>query len=320
MAVYRMVFRLLCLMLALLALAAVQTTPIQAQDAGGVTTTFTTRAKLRDGPGTEWYILGFYNSGTPIRLDGQAFAGNWVRGIVPDGKVGWVFSAALGLSRAEAAALPVVYRDDPFTLAAPAADAVPQPAVAVAQPEATAAPDDALVSTPIATVRPGVSSGAADNLVLPGVGPGRPSTNNNQYPFQAWNGDDGRLNMHDFFGGMAVYCVNSDFVPDDTYRYGGILVRATNGAELLYVPAATIANAWGQTVASGQATEIGSGGGVSALLFPDGQFQVNSFESSGKPTSFTWKGCRYVPRATNDNCAPGWDRNRSGECVHENLD
>lgn len=319
MTLYRMLIRLICLLLALFALAATGT-QIVAQDSGGLTTAFDARAKLRDGPGTDWYILGFYNPGTTITLDGQAYGGEWVRGIVSDGTVGWVFSAALEISLSEAAALPIVYQDDPFTLAAPAPAVPAAPVVVEPDAEATAAVGDTLVSTPIATVRPGLSNASADGLVLPGIGQGHPVTNNTQFPFQSWGGDDGRLNMNDFFGGMAVYCVSSNFVPDDTYRYGGILVRASNGAELLYAPASTIANAWGQTVASGSEVEVGSGGGVSLVLFPDGDFQVNSFESSGKPTSFRWKGCRYVPRATNDNCAPGWDRNNSGECVHENLD
>jgi uncharacterized protein YraI len=82
-------------------------------------TSFAQRGNLRTGPGVEWATAGTYDPGTPFRADGQAFSGAWVRGIAPDGTVGWVFAEALALPPADAAALRPVYLETPFTLSAP---------------------------------------------------------------------------------------------------------------------------------------------------------------------------------------------------------
>jgi uncharacterized protein YraI len=110
--------RKLILTVTLLALLIVFASAASAQD--GLSEVFTERANFRDGPSPEWVIVGTYNAGTPINLDGQAYGGTWVRGIVPDGTVGWVIVTALDLSpEAAIAQLPTVWVDDPFTLAAP---------------------------------------------------------------------------------------------------------------------------------------------------------------------------------------------------------
>jgi uncharacterized protein YraI len=97
-------------------------------------TSFAQRGNLRTGPGVEWATAGTYDPGTPFRADGQAFSGAWVRGIAPDGTVGWVFAEALALSPADAAALRPVYLETPFTLSAPQGG--PAPAAPAQQPAA----------------------------------------------------------------------------------------------------------------------------------------------------------------------------------------
>lgn len=100
---------------ALLVLLVVST--IQAQ---GTITAASIDANIRSGPGTEWRILGVAKPNTTIALDGQAFGGSWVRGITSTGITGWMFRANLAISEGEAAALPPVYIETPFTLSAPA--------------------------------------------------------------------------------------------------------------------------------------------------------------------------------------------------------
>ncbi len=97
---------------------------VQAQSSD-LLTTFATRANLRAGGGVDWRVLGTYDAGTPIRLDGQAFDGEWVRGIVPDGTVGWVLAASLNISADQAAGLRGIWVDDAFTLPAPGGGAAP---------------------------------------------------------------------------------------------------------------------------------------------------------------------------------------------------
>ncbi len=108
---------------------------------GGLLTSLARDAKFRDGPGTDYFILGVVKAGTTILLDGQAPGGGWVRGITPDGKVGWVINSAVSASADQIAALPKVWTDVPFTLGAPAGNGgveVAAPAAAAANP--TAAP------------------------------------------------------------------------------------------------------------------------------------------------------------------------------------
>jgi uncharacterized protein YraI len=102
-------------------------------------TTFASRANMRAGGGVDWRIIGTYDAGTPIRLDGQAFEGNWVRGIVPDGTVGWVLTESLNITQAQAAGLRGIWVEDPFSLPAPAGGPAPASAPASApQPPASA--------------------------------------------------------------------------------------------------------------------------------------------------------------------------------------
>jgi uncharacterized protein YraI len=158
---------------------------------GDQLTTLTARTNLRSGPGLEWAIVGTYDGGTPIRLDGQAFEGGWVRGIVPDSTVGWVINTAVPLERDQTALLRQVWVDTPFTLSAPAgAPARPPeqppapPAQQPAQPQAAApaAPAAGGVETSIAAplnlrAEPGTSGSVirridpAERLVVDGRSP-----------------------------------------------------------------------------------------------------------------------------------------------------
>ncbi|MBZ0297118.1 MAG: hypothetical protein K8L99_31455 [Anaerolineae bacterium] len=299
---------------------------------GDVTTNITDRVKLRYGPGLEWTILGYYEAGTPMRLDGQAYEGEWVRGILPDGQYGWVISSALAISQGEAAGLPTVWVDTPFTLpppggAAPAAEAAPE----------EAAPEDGAPAEPVTIpAASGVSANDLSNLAfapvpgpytmpLPGLDATDPVYN---FPFKQWGDDDGRTNYHVGLDGMAVYCVNSGFVPEETYRNGGILVKDSNYEPILYVPVGTIAVGYQSMLASGQNTLLGTSKRtwhgdqpVALYLLAGGNFQVNFINSSGGMSDFEFSRCRPIPRETNDGCPPGWDVPPwGGDCVHADFD
>lgn len=88
--------------------------------AQGTITSAVVATNVRSGPGTEWRILGTAAAGTTIALDGQAYGGNWVRGITSGGLVGWMYRENLAIDGGAAAALPPVYLETPFNLPAPA--------------------------------------------------------------------------------------------------------------------------------------------------------------------------------------------------------
>ncbi len=122
-----------------------------------------TRTNVRAGGGVEWRILGTYDAGTPIRLDGQAFEGTWVRGIVPDGTVGWVLTDSLNISREQAVGLRAIWVDEPFGLSAPGGG--PAPASAPAQPadQAPAQPQTA-ASAPVSPPAGGIATTTANGV------------------------------------------------------------------------------------------------------------------------------------------------------------
>jgi uncharacterized protein YraI len=106
---------LLCLSMALLALTgagAAQSADMLARTA--------VASNVRSGPGVEWRLLGTAAAGTTVRLDGQAYSGNWVRGITSGGLVGWFFTNNLNISQDQAAGLRSIWVEVPFTLTAPA--------------------------------------------------------------------------------------------------------------------------------------------------------------------------------------------------------
>lgn len=107
---------LICFVLALMFII---TTSLVSAQSSDLTTSFASRSNLRAGPSVEWTILGTFDAGTTIRLDGQRFEGDWARGILPNGSVGWVYHQALSISREEVASLRNITLEEPFTLGAP---------------------------------------------------------------------------------------------------------------------------------------------------------------------------------------------------------
>jgi len=140
-----------------------------AQDVSDLSATLTSRTNLRAGPGVEWKILGTYDPGTPIRLDGRAPGGSWARGILPDGQVGWVLEGGLSLSPEQLATLRSVWTEDPFNLSAPAGGSAPRvpvesvPEQPAEQPPAPSAP---------VTVEGGISTVTTDRVNMR-VNPGQ---------------------------------------------------------------------------------------------------------------------------------------------------
>jgi hypothetical protein len=128
--------RLLILFLFLASLG----TPLAALAQAPLDTTITQNARLRSGPGTEWRIIAEVAAGSAVRLDGRAPGGGWVRGITQSGDVGWMVETALSASPDQIAALPSVWVDAPFNLAAPpAAGASSAPAESPETPAETPA-------------------------------------------------------------------------------------------------------------------------------------------------------------------------------------
>jgi hypothetical protein len=89
-----------------------------AQD--GFKTSTNSRVNIRSGPGVDWRIVGTAQPNTTVLLDGQAYAGSWVRGITSTGVTGWMFAENLNISPDQAAGLPTVLVETPFNLGAPA--------------------------------------------------------------------------------------------------------------------------------------------------------------------------------------------------------
>lgn len=125
-----------------------------------------TEVWLRVGPGTEWRRLGLMPVGTTINLDGRDNSGLWVRGITQNSEVGWTASRYLGISEDAVFALPVIFREDPITVGAPAPGSVP------VQPVNPDTPDDAPppASAPV-NVAGGITTTATANVNMRG-GPG----------------------------------------------------------------------------------------------------------------------------------------------------
>ena len=129
---------------------------------------FVERGNMRSGGGVDWSVIGTYPAGTPIRLDGQAFEGAWVRGIVPDGTVGWVYTAALNISQEQAATLRGIWVDDAFNLPAP--EGGPSPA---SDPADEPPPEQPASSAPPASAASGPIQTRTSNQVNMRVNPGQ---------------------------------------------------------------------------------------------------------------------------------------------------
>lgn len=114
---------------------------------GGLDAVITESASLRSGPGTDWRRISVLETGSVIRLDGQATG--WARGISQNGDVGWVINTALGVPEEQILALPIVWTDTPFTLSAPPGGAPQAPAQPESQPQAEAPAGPVVNTAPV---------------------------------------------------------------------------------------------------------------------------------------------------------------------------
>ncbi len=168
-----------------------------AQD--GLLTSIAQSVRLRGGPGTEWALLGTLEAGTPFRLDGRAPGGGWVRGIAPDGKIGWVIETSISASAEQIAALPSVWVETPFTLSAPGGGSAPapaaeqpaaatpapaSPAAAVSQPQAVAS-GEGVVVTAVNQVRMRTLPSTEGQVILT-ITTGTKITASGRNPAQDW--------------------------------------------------------------------------------------------------------------------------------------
>jgi hypothetical protein len=118
----------------------------------GIEVTTTADARLRSGPGTEWRTITVLATGTPLRIDGAAPGSYWIRGIAPLGEVGWLAAELTTITAEQLAALPQIWVDTPFSLAAPEGGAPAAPAAPAAAP-ATAAPAPLVNAPPPSSAR-----------------------------------------------------------------------------------------------------------------------------------------------------------------------
>ena len=87
---------------------------------GGTVTNATSTVNIRSGPSTQYRILGSLSAGAQFNIDGRDGTMTWVRGISPDGTIGWVSASYVGLDYNRLVALPTVDVNSPFGLGAPA--------------------------------------------------------------------------------------------------------------------------------------------------------------------------------------------------------
>ena len=104
----------------LLLLVSLLVSVVFAQEQGILTQT-TTSSRFRTGPSSEWRVQATLAPNTPLNVDGRDGTNNaWVRGIAPDGMVGWVASGNTALSAEQLNNLAIKTVDSPFGLSAPA--------------------------------------------------------------------------------------------------------------------------------------------------------------------------------------------------------
>ncbi|MDX1995360.1 MAG: hypothetical protein SF029_23450 [bacterium] len=85
----------------------------------GVETVITAQTHLRQGPGREFNAIRVASAGTPLLLDGRNYNGQWVRGQVDTGEIGWLSAGVIRLPLERILGLPVIQPDDPFTASRP---------------------------------------------------------------------------------------------------------------------------------------------------------------------------------------------------------
>jgi uncharacterized protein YraI len=126
----------------------------------GIVTTVERDLTLRVGAGTQWRQLTIMPVGTTIALDGRVSDNSWVRGISQNGDVGWMFAQYLAASPQQLSSLPIIAREAPITVSAPAAGAVQ------AAPAGRPAADTPAASAPQTATVPagGVQASATANV------------------------------------------------------------------------------------------------------------------------------------------------------------
>jgi uncharacterized protein YraI len=98
---------------------------ISAQD--DLTVTITQNAVMRQGPSADSSQVVILRAGTIIRLDGRFENGNWVRGITPDGFIGWISSGTTNITLDQLTGMRRVTPNMSFILSPPSGNA-PAPA------------------------------------------------------------------------------------------------------------------------------------------------------------------------------------------------
>ena len=99
---------------------------------------------------------------------------------------------------------------------------------------------------------------------------------------------DGRINMVEWVGNHAVYCVDHTGTPtSDGWSDGGIRVLDGGGQVVFFASAAEI-NAVGVPAVN---TLIKTEGGLSLYRQPDGGFSLNGVDQWGKPYTFVFYNC-----------------------------
>ncbi|MDQ7028217.1 MAG: SH3 domain-containing protein [Anaerolineae bacterium] len=119
--------------------AAASNAPIE----GGTIATATATVNIRSGPSTQYRILGLLRAGAQFNIDGRDSSVGWVRGISPNGTVGWVSAAYINLNYTQVAGLPFVNISSPFGLGTPAGSSA-----------TTATTDSAAPAAPVVSTTP----------------------------------------------------------------------------------------------------------------------------------------------------------------------
>lgn len=91
----------------------------------GVIATVREDISLRVGAGTQWRRVTILPAGTTVALDGRISNSTWVRGIASDGQNGWMATSFLTVDMNAVATLPVIAREAPLTVPAPAQGTAP---------------------------------------------------------------------------------------------------------------------------------------------------------------------------------------------------
>ena len=115
---------------ALLVVLIFSTVISQAQQ--GLTVTIGVDLAMRVGPSTEWNRVTVIPAGTAFTLEGRTGDLTWVRGVIPSGQQGWISAEFVPTGFDQIAALPIVDRTDPFSLAGAPSEA---PAETATEPQ-----------------------------------------------------------------------------------------------------------------------------------------------------------------------------------------